>query len=165
MAAKEDLDLGKEKQSAKKWTFILAAALVLLIGAGVGLYFAGIVHFGKPQVASEAAAVTPVKTAHFYEFDPFIVNFPPGESARLLQIGFSVLTYAEETAAALGKHAPMLRNNLLLLFGRYRPEELASLDGKEALRQAIAQEIQKALEAQAQGSRVEAVFFTQFVMQ
>lgn len=166
MAEKEDLDLGEDKKSTKTWVLILAAMLVILIGAAVGLYFTGVIHFGKVPAAAEKANETPVKTAHFYEFEPFTVNFLPGEVARLLQVNFSVLTYDEKTVEALGKHAPMIRNNLLLLLGRYRPEELQSIDGKEALRQAITQEVRKVLDSQTQGNgSFEAVFFTQFVMQ
>jgi flagellar FliL protein len=161
---KEALDLGEEKTSSKKWIIILATALVLLIAAALGLYFSGVVHFGK-AAPTPAAVPAPVKTARFYDFEPFIVNFPNGEAARLLQISFSVLTYDEKTLEALAKHAPMLRNHLLILLGRHRPEELQAAEGKEALRQAIAQEIQKALTEQASGGSIEAVFFTQFVMQ
>lgn len=171
MAAKDDLDLGQDKKSTKKWIIVLAAMLVLLIGAAAGLYFTGILSFGKSPGTSAAEKATKktrsaaAKAPHFYEFEPFLVNFPRGETARLLQINFSILTYDEKTIEALGKHAPMIRNNLLLLLGGYKPEDLQAVQGKEALRQAIAQEIQKVLDKQTEGGTFEAVFFTQFVMQ
>ncbi len=172
MAAKDDLDLGEDKKSTQKWiVIILAATLVLLILAAAGLYFTGRLSFGKsPGTGAEdkAAKKTPstaAKALHFYEFEPFLVNFPRGEIARLLQINFSILTYDEKTIEALKKHAPMIRNHLLLLLGRYKPEDLQPVQGKEALRQAIAQEIQKVLDRQTEGGSFEAVFFTQFVMQ
>lgn len=170
-AKKDDLNLGEAKNSTKTWIVILAATLVLLIGSAAGLYFTGMLSFGKsPDTsASEKAAqkthATGAKVPYFYEFEPFLVNFPRGENARLLQINFSVLTYDEKTLEALGKHAPMIRNNLLLLLGGYKPEDLQPVQGKEALRQAIAQEIQKVLDGQTEGGTFEAVFFTQFVMQ
>ncbi len=168
MAAK-DLDLGEDKKSAQKWILILAATLVLLILAAAGLYFTGRLSFGKDRVSGEeqAAKKTPsgAKALQFYEFEPFLVNFPSGEIARLLQINFSILTYDEKTIEALRKHAPMIRNHLLLLLGRYKPEDLQPVQGKEALRQAIAQEIQQVLDRQTEGGSLEAVFFTQFVMQ
>lgn len=171
MAAKDQLDLGEgKKNSARKWIILLSAILVLLIGAAAGLYFTGLVSFGKsavPSAEGKAAEKTHTiaKVPHFYEFEPFLINFPYGESARLLQINFSILTYDEKTIEALGKHAPMIRNSLLLVLGGYKPEDLQSGQGKEALRQAIAGEIQKALDGQVQDSTIEAVFFTQFIMQ
>ncbi len=165
MAGKEDLDLGVDQKSAKtKWIVIaLASILVLLVGAAAGLYFTGTIQFGKAQ--AQQAAPAPSKQAYFYELEPFIVNFPPNETARLLQVGFSLLSFDEKTAQALKQHTPMLRNNVLLLLARSRPEELQSAAGKEALRQKALQEIEKLLAEQAQGGSLEAVFFTQFVMQ
>jgi flagellar FliL protein len=167
MAGKEDLDLGVDQKSAKtKWIVIaLASILVLLVGAAAGLYFTGTIQFGKAQAQAQQAAPAPSKQAYFYELEPFIVNFPPNETARLLQVGFSLLSFDEKTAQALKQHTPMLRNNLLLLLARSRPEELQSAAGKEALRQKALQEIEKLLAEQAQGGSLEAVFFTQFVMQ
>lgn len=165
MAEKEDLDLGVDQKSAKtKWIVIaLASTLVLLVGAAAALYFTGVIQFGKAQAQQVVPA--PNKQAYFYELEPFIVNFPPSETARLLQVGFSLLSFDEKTAQALKQHTPMLRNNLLLLLARSRPEELQSAAGKEALRQKVLSEIEKLLAERAQGGSLEAVFFTQFVMQ
>ncbi|HEB77387.1 MAG TPA: flagellar basal body protein FliL [Methylothermaceae bacterium] len=174
MAENEDLDLGEEKKSSKKLILIALVAVVLLLGGGgAAMYFLGVPPFAKSEVSAEdeeeAAAEeeksSAPKTARFYEFSPFIVNFPRGGGARLLQLSFSVLAYDEETIEAVKKHEPMIRNNLLLLLGRYNPQDLRSTQGKEALQQAITGEIQKVLDRHADGGSIETVFFTQFVMQ
>ncbi|MCX8048651.1 MAG: flagellar basal body-associated FliL family protein [Methylohalobius sp.] len=161
----EDLDLGVDQKPAKtKWVILLlVSALVLMVGTAAGLYFTGIIHFGKPAPAEQAPSS--VKRPHFYELEPFIVNFPHGGAIRLLQVGFSLLSFDEKTIGALTKHTPVLRNNLLLLLSRQQPENLQSAEGKEMLRQAVTQEIQNLLEKQAGGGNVETIFFTQFVMQ
>ncbi|BCX89198.1 flagellar FliL protein [Methylomarinovum tepidoasis] len=177
MAENDDLDLGEEKKSSKKWLIIAAVLILLLGGGGAALFFLGLPPFGgsdesdeaaDEEAAAEEAAEEPSKgpkEAHFYEFKPFIVNFPPGGGARYLQVGFSALAFDGDSIEAIQKHAPMIRNNLLLLLGRYKPEDLSSAQGKEALRQAITQEIQKVLDLQSDGAKVEGVFFTQFMMQ
>ncbi len=175
MAENDDLDLGEEKKSSKKWLIIVLAVVLLLGGGGAALYFLGLPPFGKTETAEaeeeedsdEEAEEKPSapKTAHFHDFAPFVVNFPRGGGARLLQVGFSVMAFDEETIEAVAKHEPMIRNNLLLLLGRYKPEDLRTSQGKEALRQAIVREIQKVLDLRADGGTIETVFFTQFVMQ
>ncbi len=177
MAENDDLDLGEEKKSSKKWLFIILAVVLLLGGGGAALYFLKLPPFGATETAeaeedeeasdeeeADEGSAGP-KTARFHDFAPFVVNFPRGGSARLLQVGFSVLAYDEDTIEAVAKHEPMIRNNLLLLLGRYKPEDLRTPQGKEALRQAIAREIQKVLDLRADGGTIETVFFTQFVMQ
>ncbi|HHJ37872.1 MAG: hypothetical protein AXA67_01945 [Methylothermaceae bacteria B42] len=179
--ADDDLDLGEEKKSSKKMLFIiLAMVIVLFIGGGAAAYFMGLLPFGASsdteevaeeeegeaeEEASEKKVSKKSSEAFFYDFEPFIVNFPPNREARLLQISFSALTHDEAVAETLTKHAPLIRNNLLLLLGRFRPSELKSTQGKEALLNAITQEIQKALDMQKEGGEIEAVFYTQFIMQ
>ncbi|BCX81581.1 flagellar FliL protein [Methylomarinovum caldicuralii] len=173
MAENDDLDLGEEKKSSKKWLIIAAVLVLLLGGGGAALFFLGLPPFsGGTKAADDETAAEEAekpgkspKEAHFYEFKPFIVNFPPGGGARYLQVGFSALAFDEDSIEAIQKHAPMMRNNLLLLLGRYKPEDLNSAQGKEALRQGITEEIQKVLDLQSDGGKVEGVFFTQFVMQ
>ncbi len=180
MAENDDLDLGEEKKSSKKWLFIVLAVVLLLGGGGATLYFLKLPPFGKTETSETAEAEegdeapndeeededsTGPKTARFHDFAPFVVNFPRGGGARLFQVGFSVMAYDEETIEAVAKHEPMIRNNLLLLLGRYKPEDLRTPQGKEALRQAIVREVQKVLDLRADGGTIETVFFTQFVMQ
>lgn len=172
--ADEDLDLGEEKKSSKKWLFItLGLVLIILIGAGAAAYFMGLFPGGEDSETEEIEAELEesedkgkgIKESHFFSFEPFIVNFPPNPDARLLQISFSALTYDQETQDAMKKHVPLIRNNLLMLLGRYKPEDLKSRQGKEALLEVVKQEIQKALDLQPEGGTVKAVFVTQFVMQ
>lgn len=181
MAENEELDLGEEKKSPKRLLLIVLVALLVLLlgGGGAVLYFLGLPPFGTAETsgATEAEETAEAseeggkvrssapKSTHFHEFAPFVVNFPRGGGARLLQVGFSVLAYDEETVEAVAKHEPMIRNNLLLLLGRYKPEDLRTSQGKEALQQAITREIQKVLDLHAESGAVETVFFTQFVMQ
>ncbi len=175
--ADDDLDLGEEKKSSKKMLFIILAVVVLLIGGGAAAYFMHLLPFGsaseaeevteeeKEAEAEEKKAKESSNEVFYYDFEPFIVNFPPNREARLLQINFSVLTHEEGVVETLTKHAPLIRNNLLLLLGRFRPTELKTGKGKEALLKAVSQEIQKALDMQKEGGEIEAVFYTQFVMQ
>jgi len=176
MAENEELDLGEEKKSSLKWIIIVAVVLFLLGGGGAGMYFMGVPPFDTEEQASgedeggaeeaEAGEEKMVsKEPQFHQFVPIVVNFPRGSGARLLQVEFCVLSYDADSIEAITKHAPIIRNNLLLLMGRYKPQDLKSSQGKEALREAMTNEIQKVLDMQSDGSRIEAIFFTRFLME
>jgi flagellar FliL protein len=66
---------------------------------------------------------------------------------------------------ALQAHVPLLRNNLILLFSEQTYETLSSRDGKDALRDAALAEVRGVLPESYQGSGIESVYFTRFVMQ
>jgi len=172
MAENEDLDLGEEKKSPKKWIILGAVIGLLLVGAGAGMYFMGMLPFGNGESSEDVAAgeeevdeKSNTREAHFHQFEPLLVNFPRGSGARLMQIEFSVLAYDDSAIEVLQKHAPMIRNNLLLLLGRYKPQDLKTVQGKQALREAILSEIQQVMDLQANGEQVEALFFTKFLME
>lgn len=96
---------------------------------------------------------------------PMIVNFPKGSGASLVQIALSFLADNEAALAAIKKHEPMVRNNLMMKINAQNPEFLKTKEGKEALRKIMLDESNAILEKMAPGKRVKEVFFTIFVMQ
>jgi flagellar FliL protein len=66
----------------------------------------------------------------------------------------------------LEKNSPIIRNDLLLLFGNKHVEEVSSNEGKEALRAAALETVRKiASDEGHKPESIEAVYFTSFVMQ
>jgi len=76
------------------------------------------------------------------------------------------MTRDPQTVELLHANDPAVRNDLLLLFGNQRYEVIATREGKETLRKQ-ALDVARHVVAQAGGTpdRVEAVYFTSFVMQ
>ena len=66
---------------------------------------------------------------------------------------------------ALSRHEPMIRNDLLLLFGGQRYESLESREGRLNLQSLALNALTQVLESENEPSAVEAVYFTSFVMQ
>lgn len=166
---------GKETQpkSSKLLLILVIVLFVLVLGlGGVVLYALGIIpgykptseaeHVEEPAVEEQAAP----EVALFVPLDPpFVVNLPPGGEARLMQIGLTVLTFDPAVGEALKKHAPMLRNNLNLLFGGQEAAKLRTLDGKQDLQAKILEEVRKVAQMQVPKGTVEQVFFTGYVLQ
>jgi flagellar FliL protein len=106
------------------------------------------------------------KAATYVALDPaFVVNFEGAGPARFLQISVEVMTRKPEYAEHIKKHMPVIRNNLVLLFGSQTYDKVNTLQGKEQLRQSALTEVQKILDAETGDAGVEALYFTSFVMQ
>jgi flagellar FliL protein len=153
-------------KSSKKLLIIIAAAVVVLGGAG-GAWFAfggkGETKEGEAEKAAHETKLPP----QFVTLDPpFVVNFGPGSSVRFLQIAAQLMTRDPHMVEFLEHNTPIIRNDLLLLFGNKQPEEVSTNEGKEALRAAALEAVRKIIAAEGQKPEtLEGVYFTSFVMQ
>jgi flagellar FliL protein len=155
--------------SSKKLLIIIAAAVVVL-GGGAGAWFAFAGKGGdaaKKKAEAEKAAHELKLPAQFVALDPpFVVNFGPGSSSRFLQIAVQLMTRDPHLVEFLDHNTPIIRNDLLLLFGNKQVEEVSSNEGKEALRAAALVAVRKIIAAEGEKpDGLEAVYFTSFVMQ
>jgi flagellar protein FliL len=171
-------------KSNKKLLLVIIAAVVLLGGGGAGAWFfmhksadesseeegksakheKGDKEKGKKEKKKEGEGKLP---AQFIALDPpFVVNFEPGSTARFLQITAQVMTRDPHMKEFLEMNNPIIRNDLLLMFGNKHVEDVATQEGKEALRAAALEAVRKIVEAEeGDPEEVEAVYFTSFVMQ
>ena len=169
-------------KSKKKLLLVIAAVAVVVIGGGAGAYFAffngksddktaqndkGGKAKGKDKKKAKEEPRKPKLPAQFVELDPpFVVNFEPGSTARFLQITVQLMTREPEMVEFLKSNTPIIRNDLLLLFGNRHVEDVASNEAREALRKAALETVRKIVSNEGgKGEGVEAVYFTSFVMQ
>jgi flagellar FliL protein len=122
---------------------------------------------GADKKEKAEAAEAPKAPAEFVEMDPpFVVNFEPGAAARFLQIAVQLKTRSPEMVEFLKHNTPVIRNDLLLLFGNKHVEDVSTLEGKEALRAAALEAVRHIIsEEGGKPDELEAVLFTSFVMQ
>ncbi len=152
-------------KGGRKKLLLIAALAVVLIGGGTGGYL-----FWKSRTAShaaEAAKPKPKAPLLFHALDPpFVVNFQGAQLVRFLQLDVRLASREAETIELLKANDPVVRNDLLLLFGGQDATNLATMAGKEKLRQdALATTRRIIKSAGGKPETVEAVFFTSFVMQ
>lgn len=152
-------------KSNKKLLIIIAAAVVVL-GGGAGAFFAlGGKEEGKEGEA-EAAKHEARLPGQFVTLEPFVVNFGPGSSVRFLQIAVQLMTRDPHMVEFLERNTPIIRNDLLLLFGNKQPDEVSTNEGKEALRAAALETVRKIITAEGEKPEaLEGIYFTSFVMQ
>jgi flagellar protein FliL len=176
MAESEKLDLGEEKpQSSKKTLIIVVVAVLVTVAAVLGaLYFLGIVppKHGSEKPAHDQKAAEKVheeakKPVLYLPLSPpFSANFKNNPEARVVQVDVTVASTDTVIIEAMKKHAPMLRNNILLLLSGEDPAVLKTTEGKEALRGKIKEAIKKVIVSETDRKEgVDQVFFTGFIMQ
>jgi flagellar protein FliL len=97
---------------------------------------------------------------------PFVVNFEAEDMVRFLQVTISVMTRDPLTADELKKHDPRIRNDLLMLLGNQKYETISSRAGKTELQARSLEAVRTVLQsAGGEPAKVEALYFTAFVMQ
>jgi len=161
-------------RKSRKGLIIAVASVLVLGGGGAGAYMMLGGHGEEAAGAGEKAkdkkkpAAAEMKApAIFVELDPpFVANFAPGSQARFLQVSVQLMTRDVELAKLLEHVDPILRNDLLLLFGNQQVAEVSTPEGKEALRNATLEAVRKVIAAEGgKAAALEAVYFTSFVMQ
>jgi flagellar protein FliL len=166
-AAPVDKPAEGEKSGSKKKLIIILAAVVAVAGGAAAFFLRG----GDAAAEGEKKAVAKKSEhklpAQYIALDPpFVVNFDAGSSARFLQITVQLMTRELEMVEFLKQHDPVIRNDLLLLLGNVKYEEVQTREGKEALRASALEAVRHILKAEgAEPEKLEAVYFTSFVMQ
>jgi len=150
----------------KKMIFIILGAL-LLVGGSIGGTLM-IVGGGGDTAEAEVEAEPEVVRGDpsYIDLKPaFTVNLAPEDPVGFLQVSMQVLTFNDDVAKDLEKHKPLIRNNLVILFGKQSSAELRATAGKEALQKSALETVQTVINKHGSGGEVDNVFFTSFVMQ
>lgn len=154
----------------KRWVLLGVVAVALAAGGAVTAWLL-LTQTGAETGSSDspaahgAAPAAPAGTV-FFTIDPsFVVNFELPSPVRFLQVTVELELRSAADQEAVRAQLPVIRNNLLLLFGSQDYENLRTREGKERLRSAVLQEVQDILKQRAGRDGVVQVYFTHFVMQ
>ncbi len=164
--AEEEVEEEATGGGKKKLILIFVGAL-LLVGAAVGgtLMFVGGGNSEEASITEEEQVVEKGDPSYIDLKPAFTVNLDPEDSVGFLQIAIQVLTHSDDVAAAIEKHKPLIRNNLVTLFSQQKSINLRAPEGKEALQKDTLALVQKVIDEQGGGGEVDNIFFTSFVMQ
>ena len=162
---------------------ILLVLILLILAVGATLFFTGALNkflghgggddgsavaaggHGAPM-AVPVAVPKPTGPAKYQPLDPpFVVNFDDQGVLRYVQISVSIMARDQKALDKVKENDPQIRYRLILLFSGQTFAELGTPAGKEKLQQKTLEEIQKILIAETGTPGIEAVYFTNFVMQ
>ena len=188
--ADEDLDLNGDGEgegegdeapkSSKKMMIIIIAGVVLLLIAGVvaGMFFGGFFDDESQQteISQSTEDGAPEKEGEdtkedsgelsYWPLEPyFVLNFEGKSKARFMQIGLEVSTTNAKSYAAIQKHLPVIRNEIVLLLSGQKYEEMVTPEGKEQLRSELIETINNILKKRKAKKGIDNIYFTSFVMQ
>ena len=177
MAAEQDLKLEggaapeEPPKSGKKKLILIIVLVLIILGAGGGaaaFFLLG----GEDEAAAEGELATevveeaPAEPAQYVILKPeFVISFQVGTRQRFLQVSTEIMTRHQSVADALALHEPMIRNEVIRIISAQPFEELRTAPGRLALQQTLKTELAQIMSREAGSDDVEAVLFTNFVMQ
>jgi len=177
----ESTDLGIEKPKGGKGRLLIiiavVAVLLLAAGGGAAWYFLGRddgaaavagAKGKKGKAAAEAASKAEAVQAPpiYHPLDPpFVANLPPGGKAKMLQAAVRIQTRDPSLVTFLQQNDPMVRHHLLSLLGAQDAAGLLTRPGREQLQADVQKTLAKLVQDNGGEGAVEAVYFTQFVLQ
>jgi flagellar FliL protein len=157
---------GAAKPRSKKGLIVGLVALLVLGGGGAGAYFA----FGgknDEKGGKEKAKVEQKLPPRYVALDPpFVVNFEAESAVRFLQVTVGIMTRDPAVELMVKENDPRVRNDLLLILGGQTYANVSTTEGKEALRTKCLESVRTIVkEMGGDSGKIEALYFTSFVMQ
>jgi len=167
MAEEEQQAEAEATGSSKIKLIAIILGALLLIGGSIGGTLLIVGGDDETAAAELSEEVEPSRDDPSYvDLKPaFTVNLAPEDPVGFLQVSIQVLTFNDDVAKELEKHKPLIRNNLLVLFGKQSSAELRAAEGKERLQKSALETVQTVINQHGSGGEVDNIFFTSFVMQ
>ena len=148
----------------KKLMMIIGAVAVLLIGAGIGVFF--FLNSGEEttltpeqeqaELERQAKAIGPM-----VDLESFIVNILDQGEVRYLKAAITLEADTPEAAAEINQRMPQIKDAILLLIGNKTFAELSDLQGRLQLRAELLNRVNSLLLV----GKVKRIYFTDFVVQ
>ncbi len=144
-----------------KLALLLVLALLLLAGGAAAWWW-----WNSRAVPKPVVAAAPLPPQYLALDPPFVVNFEAEQMVRFLQVTVQLMSRDPHTIELLKSNDPVVRDQLLMLFGNQKYEVLSTREGKESLRKQALESVRTVISgAGGHPDHVEAVYFTSFVMQ
>ncbi len=160
----EQIDGAEDEGATKKGGkgLLITVVLVLLLGGGGAA--AWFMFGGKGADKAEAKPLPP--PIYVTVDPPFVVNFESQSVVRFLQVAVGIMTRDPAVETLIENNDPRVRNDLLMILSNQTYETVSTAEGKEALRTRCLESV-RAIVAEMKGDpkKVEALYFTSFVMQ
>jgi len=157
---------GEEKKGGGSSKLLLIGLpIALLIGGAGGAYFADMLPMGggaeepapvdgaEPDPAFAATVMVPL--------DSFIANLGDGSGGRYIKTTMELEFAGTEAPPVLERRMPQVRDLILTLLTSKTYDDIRSPEGKQILRDEIIRRVNQSLQEDA----VQAVYFTEFIVQ
>lgn len=140
---------------------IIAAVIASSAAAGGAVWFMG----RSASPAKVEAHETKATPAIFVPLEPFTVNLQSENADQFLQVTIHLQVGDAPTVELIKANVAIVRNRILILLSSKKANEISSVEGKEALAQAIVDEIKKPFSPKGKPQDVTGALFTSFIVQ
>lgn len=173
MADEDNADAGAAEKSGGGMMKMLMFGGIGVVMLGIGI-FAGpaVKNMLSPPADTEAESAGgdsgPSNDPALYTslHPPIVVNFKDAAGdSHFMQITMEVMARDQHVINSVREHAPVIRNNLILLYSGAVYEEVTTLAGKEKMLADGLAEVQGVMTETIGEPGVEAVYFTSLVIQ
>jgi len=149
-------------KGGKKGLIIMIVAVLVLAGGGFGAWKA----FSGDADDKKAEKVQLLPPRYINLDPPFVVNFEAEAAVRFLQVTVGLMTRDLAVETIIKDNDPRVRNDMLMILSGQNYALVSTSEGKEELRKKCL-EAARAIVKEMQGdpAKVEALYFTSFVMQ
>lgn len=156
---------GNGGKGRRAWIAIGGGALVL-VAAGIFGFAALRGPSSSPGANGEVNAVDAGPALYTSLHPPLVVNFTDSTGQRhFMQVTMELMAREKDVIEAVRTHAPAIRNRLILLYGNTDYEAAITRDGKEKMLSDALAEVQAVLRDTIGRDGVEAVYFTNLLIQ
>ena len=150
----------------KKIIIIGVGVLLLAAIAGGAFFFLKEPPPAEGEMAETGETAASIDEAVYTGLDPeFVVAFQEPKNVRFLKLGIEVMARDDDVIEDVKQHMPAIRDSIVMMLSSTDEDDLFSAEGKQDLRANILAAVQKVLEENTGKPGVEAVYFTNFVMQ
>lgn len=184
MAEDVKQDEAPKKGGKSKLVLILVAVLMLAAGGGGGYFFSKKAASHEPAAEAkadkhgsdqadassgdEAEEEGPVVNPIVVQLDIFTANIQPVEAEKFLQIGLALKFASKDnkggTPDFVMPYIPDVRNAILMRLSSVTAQDVATHEGREALREDIRKAVRKSLIPEHR-KMLKGILFTTFIMQ
>ena len=155
----------KGGMNGKKLVLFIVLPILLLGGAGAGVYFSGLADslLGKEEEpVEEVVEEVPVGPAVFYDLPEMLINLTSGgRRANFLKISVSLELQSEADVATVEAVLPRIRDNFQVYLRELRIEDLQGSAGLQRLRE----ELLLRVNAAARPAVIQDVLFKEMLVQ
>lgn len=157
---------GEDSRPRKRWSgkrivLLVVVPLFVLLGAGAGVWFSGILDSEDPAAVGEVAE-TPPEDAVFFDLPDLLVNLSTsGRRSSFLKIKISLEVASEEDIGRLESVLPRIIDNFQVYLRELRAEDLRGSAGLYRLREELLMRVQTA----ARPAVVRDVLFREMLVQ
>ncbi|MGD9172699.1 MAG: flagellar basal body-associated FliL family protein [Desulfobacterales bacterium] len=152
--------------SNKIMFLLIAVMLVLTIGLAAGFFMmwgklSDMNSTANAAVSTEAEQSQTAQLGTLFSLETFIVNLADVERNRYLRVTMDLELVESSDTAKLDDRLPQVRDRILMILPSKTFEEIASVEGKTALRNEIIGKLNSLFPKEV----VTNIFFTEFVVQ